>query len=257
MNYFRMLIRILIILLLFVTAGELSAETPGTMAAEAQKAYQAGDYPHAMQKWEELRSVGYVNGNLFSNLGNAAWQLGQGGRARWYYLRGLALDPRNGALRNNLQFVEEKLGLGRRDFPEGPIGVLQGLSWWKLSLNFFELLKAAAILSAVYFGWLFLKKWQGRSASKWWLWGLGIPLAVLACLLVFHLKKLYFSREAVVLSAQAALLSAPASEAVTGQNLPEGSIVPIRKKQGDFRLVKTPQGNPAWVEANQLGLLSL
>jgi hypothetical protein len=59
----------------------------------------------------------------------------------------------------------------------------------------------------------------------------------------------------VVLSAGAELLNAPAEEAKTGQIIPEGTIVPIVKRQGDFRLIKTPSGASAWMEGNQIGPL--
>lgn len=242
--------------LLTLSSGSM-AETPGTMAQEAQQAYQSGDYPRAMQRWEELRSLGYFNGPIFYNLGNAAWQLGQGGRARWYFLRGVALDPRNDALRHNLKFVEDKLGLNKGELPDGPLGYLQSLPWWKLSVNFFEILRAAAILSLIYFGILFLKKRGGNSASPWIKWGLGIPLILLFGLVLFQGKRLYFNRDSVVLNPGTPLLSAPSLEAASGQTLAEGQIVRVQKKQGDFRLVKVPQSNPAWVEANKLGNLSL
>jgi hypothetical protein len=246
-----------LVFLLFLPMGNVFAETPGTMAQEAQKGYEQGDYSHAIQKWEELRSIGYVNGALYENLGNAAWQMGQGGRARWYFLRGLALSPRSAPLRNNLTFIEEKLGLKPPAPTDGPLSFLQGLPWWKLSLNLFETLKVAGVLSLLFFGMLLVKKWQSKEPSPWIRWGLGVPLFLLVCLMALQVKRLYWRNEAVVLSAGATLLSSPAAEADTGQPLPEGSLVKVLKKPGDFWLVKSPQGNQAWVDASQLGVLSL
>jgi hypothetical protein len=253
MNYFRIMVMLSFILF----AVRVWAETPGTMAQEAQQAYESGDYTHAIQKWEEIRSLGYLSGPIFYNLGNAAWQMGQGGRSRWYYLMGLSLEPRNDSLRHNLSFIDAKLGLEKRDLPEGPWGFLLALPWWKFSLSFFELLPIAAIFSLSYFGILFLKKWRGRRGHRVFKWGLGIPLLIVTGLLFLQARRLYFNRDAVVLDPGVALLSAPSSEAISGQSLPEGSIVRVQKKQGDFRLVKIPQSNPAWVEANKLGNLSL
>jgi hypothetical protein len=248
--------RLMVILFSLFAAGNLAAETPRTMAQDAQKAYESGAYAQALEKWEELRSLGYLNGNIFYNLGNTVWQMGEGGRARWYYLRGLLLDPRNDPLRNNLQFIEDKLGLSKPGHPDEPWGWVQALPWWKLSLSFFEILQVAAALSLVFFGVLLIKKWRGRSISKWFTWGMGISWLIFICLVLIQGRNFYFNSQAVIIQVGGAdLLSAPASEAKTGQHLPEGSKVSVVKNQGDFSLIKVPAAPPAWVEAKQLGSL--
>jgi len=82
--------------------GESSAPAKWRAAAHA---YQARQYDEAKRLYEELAEEGMNTPDLFFNLGNTYYQLGQKGMAAWMYEKALALRPRDGDARKNLRLA--------------------------------------------------------------------------------------------------------------------------------------------------------
>jgi tetratricopeptide (TPR) repeat protein len=240
------------ILLLLMFSLSVSAETSEGMARDALQAFERGEYQEAIQKWEELLELGYVNGNLYFNIANAYWRLGKPGQTYRYLIMAKRLDPRDAKTRANLSFVKDKLGFTQK-IPEGPLGLVQRIPWWHLSLNYFETLYFLGIASFLFFGYLFLGRLKKKRPSLKAL----VPLATLwVVALVFWAYRgssHFFRSQGIIIGTQVPLLTAPSVEAVSGIELPEGSSVKIVKRQGDFRLVKTVGGKEGWLEIKGIG----
>ncbi|MDX1387183.1 MAG: tetratricopeptide repeat protein [bacterium] len=243
---------LILILFMLLIAKPAGAETPGGMARDAQRAFEAGRYQEAIHKWEELTDLGYVNGNIYFNMANAYWRLGQPGQTYRYLIMAKKLEPRDGDIRTNLSFVQEKLGKAQK-IPEGPIGLIRRVPWWHLSLNYYEAFYFLGIASFLFFGYLFWSQIKKRRPSLKALIPLGL---IFGLALVFWMVRgagHFFRAKAIIVGAQVPLLTAPSSEALSGLQLPEGATVKIEKKQGNFRLVKTNEGKEGWVEAKGIG----
>lgn len=240
----------LLVQLLF--PASLKAETPLDMAAEAQGALDRQEYAQAVKIYQDLLNLGYINGNIYYNLSQAYWQMGQAGQALRYLLQAQRWKPRSQAIYNNLLYVKNQLNLN--DAPAN--------SWrqWfdeylfrPLSLNYYEKLSLLALFSLGFFGPLIRAKLKKRPIKKRWvlplgfLWGLTLLVFAQATYVQFGVKT------AVVIQAQTPLLDAPTQEASTLKILAEGAEFPVQKKQGEFQLVKTPQGERGWVESSRLG----
>jgi hypothetical protein len=76
---------------------------------QANQAYEAGDYPSAIEHYQDLASRGVVDVDLFYNLGNAYFESGELGRAVLWYERALRVDPRSEDPRANLALVRSML----------------------------------------------------------------------------------------------------------------------------------------------------
>lgn len=227
------------------------AVTPGEIAKVGQQKYESADYLQAIASWQELKDIGFLNGNLDYNIGEAFWRLGKVGEARRYFLKALSLDPRNPAIRDNLLFIEDKLN------PKPPDTGIKGLffrvPWWKLSLNYSEALKVCALTAFILFGYLIWRRLKLRKA-KWWI---TLPLALIllngVSQLVYRGQWAWVPPRAVIVVPQAKLLKVPAPEALTGNTLSDGAIITVKKRQGDFRLVKSASGKEGWLEAQSIG----
>lgn len=91
----------IILTLCLATAGR--AQSPDDLFQKANGLYQEGKVAEARDLYESIVSNGYVSGELYYNLGNAHYRLGDPARAILSYERALHLMPGDDDLRNNLQ----------------------------------------------------------------------------------------------------------------------------------------------------------
>jgi tetratricopeptide (TPR) repeat protein len=89
----------------FATA--VSAAEEGAFA-KANQAYAEGRFGAAAAYYESLVNSGNWNANLFYDLGNAHYRLGDFGQAILNYERALALEPRHPEAEANLQLARDE-----------------------------------------------------------------------------------------------------------------------------------------------------
>ena len=76
--------------------------------AKANQAYSEGHFQEAVDDYESLVSSGQWSANLFYDLGNAWFRLGDFGEAILSYERALALDPHHPEAAANLALVRDE-----------------------------------------------------------------------------------------------------------------------------------------------------
>lgn len=77
--------------------------------AAADSAYNAGNYQQAVELYQGVMLDAGTSAGAYYNLGNAYYQLGDLGNARLCYERARRLDPRNGDINNNLDYLKSKV----------------------------------------------------------------------------------------------------------------------------------------------------
>lgn len=227
------------------------ALTPGDLIRQADQAYHSGRYQEAIQSWQALSKMGFVNGDIYDNMASAYWRQGKVGEARLYFLKAKRLLPRDPALRENLDFIEEKIE--KIPPPMGPWVLLAKIPFYRAALNEEESLCFSAGLSFLFFSGLAIFRLK---RSKFWLvfsLFLVFPLGFSILSLGKNIQYPYFSKQVVVLVPKAELYSAPTTDAKIQAGIPEGILLKLLREQGDFALVKTPEGKEAWVEAKNVG----
>src|SRR2546430_2165903 len=102
----------------FFLAGVSAADESGF--AKANQAYSEGRFQEAADGYESLVQSGQWNANLFYDLGNAYYRLGNFGKAILNYERALALDPRHPEADANLRLARDEARARevRRDWME-------------------------------------------------------------------------------------------------------------------------------------------
>lgn len=99
----RKTLSIIIILLAAITLHA------GQHADAGDKAYNNKDYNEALTQYRLAVETEGVSSNLYYNLGNTYYRMGDIGQAVLNYQRALKVDPSNDDARANLQFVQSKI----------------------------------------------------------------------------------------------------------------------------------------------------
>ena len=220
--------------------------------ARGNRLYAAGQFADAAKAYEEAVRQGDYRANLFYNLANTDYRLGDRGRAILNYQRTLLLEPGHTEAAANLAFVRG------RALPEAgirPSGTLSALR------------EALAGPGVDVYGWL--------AAGAGWLGLLGLGLAffrprarvpgtllavagaagcVLLVGIIYWLDGgLKSPRRAVVLADNAPALYAPADNAKAVLRLPVGGEVHILSEQGAWAYVRLADGTRGWMATDKLG----
>jgi len=210
---------------------------------KANTLYEAGKFDDAMQVYRQLVKSGPWSANLFYNLGNAEWKLGNGGEAAADYQRALALEPSHPQARANLEFVRNQTG-ARTATPQ----------WWEVALGMLDA-NAASVLLAVC-GWvalfclaMALLRPAGRT---------GPILTLVFCLLLAGYAAGCLWEEgtqatkAVVIAKSTQAREGPADVAPIADVLPAASEVLAPVERGPWTYCTLPDGIRAWVPTDAI-----
>jgi tetratricopeptide (TPR) repeat protein len=98
------------LLIFFVVTGfaAISLAAEEGALTKANQAYAEGRFGEAAAHYESLVNSGNWNANLFYDLGNAYYRLGDFGQAILNYERALALEPRHPEAEANLQLARDE-----------------------------------------------------------------------------------------------------------------------------------------------------
>ena len=99
--------RILNILLL--TIGVAYSQSSDQLFSEANKHYNNNQFDDAIAVYESILDQGLYSTDLYYNLGNTYFRLGDFANARWSYEMGLINDPRNKDINYNLVLTKQKI----------------------------------------------------------------------------------------------------------------------------------------------------
>jgi tetratricopeptide (TPR) repeat protein len=233
-------------------AGTPAASHPGELFVHANSAYEAGDYPRAIELYRALVERGHDNGHLHYNLGNAYLRNGELGRAVASYRESLADLPRDQDVAANLSFARRSTKDALT--PPEPSPWLRTLVPWHYELSRRELTWTVLALNLLFWcalaGLLFRRRWASLSWTA-----LGLLLLLLATggsLLVRHL---WPTRVAVVLPQEIDAVSGPGSDAVVRFKLHAGTEVEVEGEREGWVRIALPDGQQGWVAEDQVAVV--
>lgn len=248
----------LFIIVLSLSVGCLASTQKDSLWNDAVNAYSGGDYEVALRSFSELEREGYVSSELYFNIGNCYYKLGNyTAKAILYYERTLRLDPSNPDAKINLELAHQYT-LDRIDVvPEFVLvswvknfrDTLSSNMWAYISLSCFLL--ASLLLVVFRYG----RSLGLRKAS----FIIAIVIFVMAlCSLSFSISLYHeYQREdaAIVMNPVSSVRSSPTD---TGKSLfiiHEGTKVQIIDSLGDWKRIELSDGRQGWLPYRDIEII--
>jgi tetratricopeptide (TPR) repeat protein len=239
----RKQICLLVIAVGFFVTCTLSAADESTFA-KANRAYAAAQFQEAADGYESLVQSGQWNANLFYDLGNAYYRLGQFGKAILNYERALALEPRHPEADANLRLARDEaraLEL-RKDWIERYASMA--------TVKQYSIAAAIALWSAVFIVTHMLLS-RRRSAGRIVLVAMSIVVSGLSIFAIFTLENgTRGDALAVVTAKEIEARLATADNAKSVLLLPAGSEITILSERGDWIYAALPNDQRGWIPAS-------
>ena len=209
--------------------------------AKANQAYADARYEEAAAGYQELVRSGHWNANLFYNLGNACYRLGNFGQAILNYERALALEPRHPEADANLRLArDEARALELRKDPIERYAGIGTVRQWSIA-------GAVALWVALFLAAQRLLS-PKRSTGRIALIALGLVISAAS---VFAIRTLENGTSgmalAVVTGHDVAARIATADSAQAVLALPAGSEIKVLNERGDWLYAELPNDKHGWI----------
>ena len=229
---------------------------PGSLPAqdalfdEGNRLYQEGDFGGAAASYGAVLEGGFESAELYYNLGNAHFRLGDVAEAVLNYERAARLDPGNDDVQANLALVNRMLRDRIEPLPR--FWLLSAFDWW-MGLIPRGLLEAVVAVCYLFLGvasvLLVLRRPRGwRAAVRRAAYAGAVGTVLLGGTLALRETGLGQPREAIVMAAEARVLSAPSEEGgLTVFTLHEGTKVRIDRRAGEWAEIVLADGKVGWL----------
>lgn len=234
------------------------------LVQKANTAYEKDKYKDALELYLQAEKAKGSSSDLYYNIGNSYYRMGNMGRAILYYERALLLDPSNSDARTNLEFVNDKIQIKSdtgdsfiSEWIDSAVSTHSSNSWATLAAVFFLALLGAALL------YVFARKVALRKIGFFGGW---ILIAVMAFSIVcaFHMRDKMAVRDKAIVIVPSSTLStsprAPKDKSEEAFLLTEGNKVAIvdsvENKTGmtaeKWYDVKAGDSHRAWIRSSDI-----
>ena len=218
-----------------------AAEDPAF--AKANQAYSEGRFQEAVDGYRSLVDTGRWHANLFYNLGNSWFRLGDFGKAILSYERARALDPHHPEASANLRLArDEARALELRKGRVEKYAAMATPTQYSVA--------AAIALWFVLFGLTRLLFSPRRSAGRVAFIGCALVVFALSAYALYTLENGAHGRAlAIVTGKDIEARLATADNASSILTLPAGSEVKVLSQRGDWVYATLPNEQQGWIPA--------
>ena len=245
-----MILRFMAMALLLLLGTRASGQSPEVLFRQGNQMYQQGRLEDARSAYENIVAMGYGSGELFYNLGNTYYRLGEIARAILSYERALRYLPQDDDIRHNLELANLLI----TDRIE-PTPRLFFLEFWE------DLKNALSLQSTTWLGYfaylLLLASLTLLVLARTYLWKRIGMISALASLCLFTSLLVLFAaqladvteeNEAVVMEAVVTVKNSPDVGSSDAFVLHSGVKVEITDSVSDWIEIRLADGKVGWIE---------
>lgn len=229
----------------------LSIHAQDQRAIDASTAYQNGDYQSAIMLYEALIEDGIHHANIYFNLGNAYYEVGQPGLALVNYRRAQQLNPRDEQINANITLIRAI----RADFQGSETFWIDSLASSTYALM---TLQEMAYLSLMLWGIFFIGAAIRIYGKRWITRPLFVVGVMLLLALPLFLTRYYadtYRSPAVVTSLSAPVRSGPSEDYLIMYELFAAAELRVLDTSGDWLRLMLPDGRSGWIERSAVTLI--
>ncbi|HNQ66958.1 MAG TPA: tetratricopeptide repeat protein [Bacteroidales bacterium] len=244
---------ITITLLLLIIVLNIFANDIKTESDSALNYYLNSDFEKALAIYEDINSKGYCSADLFFNMGNCYYNLGDLANAIYFYEKAIVLNPSDEDILHNLQIANSKIKNKTDIVPE-----VFYLRWYKSIVSLFSTDKWA-ILSIIFFilclGTISLYLFSKRIILRKTGFYSAILLFILSIFsLIFSIgqAKLITNNNFAIIFETSLVKSGPSDESTNLFEVNEGLKVEITDSLNSWYNVKLADGKQGWIIAENV-----
>lgn len=224
---------------------------------EAVQAYEKGEYQKAADLYESLTKDGYNSADLYYNLGNAYYKVGENAQAILNYERALLYAPNDADLKTNLEIA--KLKTVDKIDPVEKIFIYNWIDSVR-NMNTSNQWAAIAVGAFILFLGCFALYFIG---GKVWMKKIAFFSAILLFILILFAnsaasaqKERLVNRDyAIVFAKSITAKSTPADSGTDLFVLHDGTKVKVKSKVGEWYEVELADGNIGWIPSSKLEII--
>lgn len=238
-----------ILLLLGSSLGVFgSAETDQERFKKALKYYDEENFSEAVEEFSKLAGLGYENGDLYYNLGNAYYRNGEVGSAVAAYLAAKKLKPRDPDILANLDFAFKQ---GQDQLAYQDASLWRKMAFWVDSVTPKELIYVAVLLLAL--GLLLLKPLSTKFKNSFmWLQSAVFFLSLSGIFFgAFFISWSLQEDWGAIASETAVIRSGPGMHNTAVFSLHEGAPFKYNGESSGWYKIELSDGKKGWVDQQQ------
>lgn len=246
----------LFIVLIFSASSIYANNRINNLLKKADSAYNAQDFYIACQIWESIVENGYINDDIYYNLGNASYRMGDLSKAIWFYKKSLLLSRYNVNAQENLNLLVNK---GYAQLLPQPMGVTAFFNKFFTAIPYNTLFWISwvvfILIGILILIFIFRKKYSSRG-------GIFLILVVLSICFIYFISSfiyqninIYNSKSAIISVPSTNLRSSPDSLSIAVAIVNEGTEVKCLESLGNWEKVLTPSQKTGWLQREYLFML--
>lgn len=243
-----------IFLLLLTLLFSVSLYSQENAIKEAETAYMQEDFSKSAELYENILQTYGASAEIYYNLGNTYFKLGNVASAILNYERALLLDPGDGDIRFNLNVAKEKT----TDRIE-PIGHFFLIKWFDAVQNIFSvntwgtigIVSFMLFIGCLFF--FFFSKWLRLKKLGFYAGLCMLLLVILSNVFAANQKHDLLNRsDAIVFTPTVTVKSSPDNSGTDLFVIHEGTKVFIRNTLGTWSEIELENGNVGWMPSKDI-----
>jgi len=247
-----------VFLILFSTSSVLAGEDVRRSLEQnffqANRLYFEGQYLESLNAYKavleepQFKSFCRIGGDLFYNMGNCHYRLGNLGYAILYYERAKIFMPRDADLKFNLEYLQDKI----KDEIAYKAGIIDSVFFWVKALTLNELIIIFSIINFLFFFIVSLRFFYKTESIYYFFIFLLTSWLVSSVSLGIKSFRIYCDQRVVIVNREVEALAGPDKKDTLLFKLHEGAIVSFERSESDFSLIRLPDGRRGWLASSSV-----
>ncbi len=240
------------LLLIFSILTGVMASENARIFMDGTAAYGNGDWPAAINAFEQLAGKGIQNGRLFYNLGNAYLKNDDLGHAMLWYERALKYIPHDPDLKFNHDYA---LTLTKDERGEQTSPLLRILFFWKYQLSPDTIRWIALVLNAGLWVSMAVLAIRKKHLLRPSIILVAAATLIFSATAAFNYVEAARIHNAIILPAEVPIRSGFTDSATQLFVLHAGTKVRVERTSGDYLLIRYTQEKMGWVKQADAGMI--